>query len=125
MIGGTYNKLVFPVKSVATVNRIGEPLTWTTSYIYYDGMVHRVGQRTAFSQLTKGLDATNIFKVRIDEDINVNLNDVFYIGGQNGAWKVNSEVDKHFQLGTDLVEYTEFTATKTSGLPTKETIDGY
>ena len=113
-----------PTILIESVTQMGEPLGWT-DYTFYDCNFYRVGQNASVQQYTKGLSATNIYKVKIEGDVPISLSDEFYVDGVAGLWKVQSEPDKVFQLGTDLVDYTEFNAVMIANTPAATAIETY
>jgi hypothetical protein len=98
-----------PTILITSVDIAGNPVSWESPYEYDVQFMHIPLQSSMVTKLSsEGLSSKTIVKVIVDWDIDIQTGQKFMIEHQAGMYIVWSEPKKKFQLGTDLVQATEF-----------------
>jgi len=106
---GLADEATKPTISITSVDIAGNPVSWDTTYEYDVQFMHIPLQSSMVTKLSsEGLSSKTIVKVIVDWDIDIQTGQKFMIEHQSGMYIVWSEPKKKFQLGTDLVQATEF-----------------
>lgn len=102
-----------PTIKIEAVDMAGSPITTKSSTSYPCQFVPRKPSANARALLhAQGITAPSFYRVRLEYDLQeVGIGQEFTIDGQLQTYIIWEEPIRHFQLGTDLVDYIEFTAT--------------
>lgn len=111
---GLADEINKPTVKIETVDVSGNPKYWYGVAHYIGNMIDFGGNNTSgiYTAIATGLIGKTLKKVKLYGDAAINLGDKFCIINLPGSYRVISDPAQHFQLGTDLIDYTYFIAEK-------------
>lgn len=119
---GLADEVTPPTLLIQSCNISGAPVSWRSVTAYYGiFQPQKSGIYQQISLMSAGLEAVTLYRVRFDTETDVSPKQRFCVIGYTGTFEVSSYPTQHIQLGTDFIDYTEFTAVKVSN--TNEVVD--